>query len=79
MNAKQTGAPIWLKAFAIFAWGCAPALAIANPASEFCVKMEGRLEIVKDASGGEIGLCYLPDGRIIEEWTLFRMYDGKVP
>ena len=37
------------------------------------------LEIVKDASGGEIGLCYLPDGRIIEEWTLLRMYDGKAP
>jgi len=56
-----------------------PAFAIANPASEFCVKMGGRLDIVKDKTGGEIGLCYLPDGRIIEEWTLFRMYDGKVP
>ncbi|MBL8578616.1 MAG: DUF333 domain-containing protein [Mesorhizobium sp.] len=56
-----------------------PAFAIANPASEFCMKMGGRLDSVKDKSGGEIGLCYLPDERIIEEWTLFRMYDGKVP
>ncbi len=53
----------------IFALGSTPAFAIANPASEFCVKMGGRLEIVKDSSGGEIGLCYLPDRCIIEEWT----------
>ena len=64
---------------AIFALASTSAFAIANPASVFCEKMGGRLEIVKDASGGSIGLCYLPDGRIIEEWTLFRMYDGKIP
>lgn len=63
----------------ILALASGPAFAIANPASVFCGKMGGRLEIVKDASGGSIGLCYLPNGQIIEEWTLFRMYDGKVP
>lgn len=59
--------------------GAAPAYAMVNPASAFCEEMKGRLEMVKDASGGEMGLCHLPDGRIIEEWTLFRLYHGKVP
>jgi hypothetical protein len=44
---------------------------IANPASEHCLKMGGRLEIRKEA-GGEVGYCHLPDGRIIEEWELLR-------
>lgn len=47
------------------------AAAIANPASEYCVKMGGKLEIVKDESG-EKGMCHLPDGTLIEEWELFR-------
>lgn len=45
--------------------------AIANPASEYCVKRGGKLEIVKEASGDK-GVCHLPDGRVIEEWELFR-------
>ena len=48
-----------------------PAAAIANPASEYCVKKGGKLEIVKEASG-EKGLCHLPDGTVVEEWALFR-------
>lgn len=47
------------------------AAAIANPASEHCIKRGGRLEIVKDASG-EKGICHLPDGTAVEEWELFR-------
>ncbi len=43
---------------------------IANPASEHCVKMGGKVEIRKEASG-EVGYCHLPDGRIVEEWKLF--------
>ena len=31
------------------------------------------------ASGDEIGLCVLPGDKIVEEWTLLRMFDGKVP
>lgn len=45
--------------------------AIANPASEHCVKKGGRLEIVKEAAG-EKGMCHLPDGTVVEEWELFR-------
>jgi len=48
-----------------------PTAAIANPASEHCVKKGGRLEIVKEASG-EKGMCHLPDGTVVEEWELFR-------
>lgn len=44
---------------------------IANPASEYCVKMGGKVEIRKEAKG-EVGYCHLPDGRVIEEWDLFR-------
>lgn len=43
----------------------------ANPASEYCVKQGGKLEIVKNREG-EVGYCNLPSGERIEEWTLFR-------
>ncbi len=46
-------------------------LAIANPASVYCVQQGGRIEIV-DTKKGQIGICILPDGRRIEEWKLFR-------
>lgn len=45
---------------------------VANPASVYCVKKGGTIEIVKDESGGEVGMCHLPDGTVIEEWELFR-------
>lgn len=56
-----------------------PVLAMNNPASAFCLDMGGKRETLKDASGADMSVCHLPDGRIIEEWTLFRMYHGKVP
>ncbi|MPT48861.1 MAG: DUF333 domain-containing protein [Sphingobium sp.] len=42
-----------------------------NPASVHCTKMGGKLEIRKEANG-EVGYCRLPDGRVVEEWELFR-------
>lgn len=62
-------------AFALLT-GCTPkeqesSVKIANPASEYCVKKGGKLEIVKDNSG-EKGMCHLPDGTVIDEWELFR-------
>ncbi len=48
-----------------------PTVAIANPASEHCVKKGGKLVIIKDAAG-EKGMCHLPDGTVVEEWELFR-------
>ncbi|WP_294234277.1 DUF333 domain-containing protein [uncultured Sphingomonas sp.] len=57
----------------------AAAATIANPASVFCTKMGGRSVPARLADGGTIGLCYLPGKKIVEEWTLFRMFDGKTP
>lgn len=74
-------APLFAAAFSgcITLSSCAPAeppqggAAIANPASEYCVKEKGgRLEIVTDESGAQKGMCHLPDGTVIDEWELYR-------
>jgi len=57
----------------------ASAQAMANPASELCAKMGGRSVSAKLQSGDEIGLCYLPGDKVVEEWTLYHMFDGEVP
>ena len=54
-----------------------PAVGIANPASEFCVKQGGKLEMKKDKDGGEYGVCHLPDGSVMEEWAYFRSHHGQ--
>lgn len=54
-----------------------PAIGMANPASEYCLSQGGRLEIVREASGNERGMCHLPDGTVIEEWALFRRDQAK--
>jgi len=48
---------------------------LANPASVHCGKLGGRLQIVSEGNRGQVGFCHLPDGRVCEEWALFR--DGK--
>jgi putative hemolysin len=53
-----------------------PGWGMANPASEFCVKSGGKLEI-RRGPAGEYGVCRLPDGREIEEWTYYRQNAGK--
>lgn len=45
---------------------------MANPASVHCVKIGGKSRIRTDASGNQTGYCHLPNGRICEEWALFR-------
>ena len=42
-----------------------------NPASVHCTQQGGTIEIRKSPEG-ETGYCHLPDGRVIEEWELFR-------
>ena len=54
-----------------------PAVGIANPASEFCVKQGGKSEMKKDKDGGEYALCHLPDGSVVEEWAYFRSHHGQ--
>ena len=51
---------------------------VANPASEHCVKIGGRLKIRNEASG-QVGYCHLPDGRVVEEWALFRKTRKEAP
>jgi len=46
--------------------------AIANPASAACVLSGGSLEIKRDATGGEFGMCTFANGTSCEEWALFR-------
>lgn len=50
----------------------APTAGMANPASVACVKAGGSLEIKKDATGGEYGMCTFANGTTCEEWALFR-------
>lgn len=45
---------------------------MANPASTHCVSVGGVLEIREDAVGAQAGYCVLQDGRVCEEWALFR-------
>lgn len=57
--------------------GCMPSQAtnksvgMPNPASVHCTKQGGRLEIRKGPDG-EAGWCHLPDGRVVDEWELYR-------
>lgn len=44
---------------------------LANPASGYCLKQKGRLEM-REGPGGTTGYCHLPNGRVVEEWRLYR-------
>lgn len=59
--------------------GISTAHAMANPASVYCGKLGGKSEIATLKTGGQIGLCLFPNGRIFEEWTLFRTFNGVKP
>jgi putative hemolysin len=48
-----------------------PSVSLANPASVACGKAGGRLDIVTDATGGQVGICTRTDGTQCEEWALF--------
>lgn len=56
-----------------------PAMAAPNPASQLCERYRGELIVVRDRAGNEFGLCHLPDGHLIEEWTLLRMQQERQP
>ena len=53
-------------------------IGMPNPASVACIKAGGKLEIRKGAAG-QYGMCHLPDGRVCEEWELFRTGKCVVP
>jgi putative hemolysin len=52
------------------------AWALPNPASAFCIKSGGKLEIRKGL-GGEYGMCRFPASREIEEWAYYRASRGR--
>lgn len=52
------------------------ASALANPASVFCVKSGGKSEI-RNGPKGQYGVCRLPNGRVVEEWSYYRKMRGK--
>ena len=45
---------------------------MANPASVSCGQSRGTVDIKKDASGNEYGMCTFKNGNSCEEWALFR-------
>lgn len=49
-----------------------PVAGLANPASVYCGQTGGTLEIRKDTTGGEYGMCNFKNGTSCEEWALFR-------
>lgn len=48
-----------------------PKIGSPNPASKYCIDQGGKLEI-KESAAGQAGYCHLPDGKVVEEWELFR-------
>ena len=64
---------ICLAMLAIGPWS---AWALANPASVFCVQSGGKSEI-RNGARGQYGICRLPDGRVVEEWSFYREMKGK--
>ncbi len=45
---------------------------MANPASQNCLDLGGKLDIRTGDDGGQVGYCTLPDGTECEEWALFK-------
>ncbi len=43
---------------------------LANPASVYCAELGGRV-MIRETEAGQVGDCHLPDGRVVEEWTLY--------
>lgn len=49
---------------------------LANPASENCLHVGGKLMIQQTPNGGQYGVCVFEDNRQCEEWALMR---GECP
>jgi len=56
---------------AMLAAGPESAWALANPASVFCAQSGGKSEI-RRGPRGQYGVCRLPDGRVVNEWSYYR-------
>jgi uncharacterized protein len=47
-----------------------PQVGLANPSAIYCAQKGGRVEIQRD-DRGEVGLCRLPDGRLVDAKSYF--------
>lgn len=54
-------------------------LGMANPASVYCDKIGGTSIVKKDSRGNEVGYCRLADGKVVDEWELFRSAHPEQP
>lgn len=77
---EETMAGYLMKSVAFFgAWcllaACAPQpirpAGLVNPATSYCHARGGRTLLGYTAEGRE-GLCFLPDGSLVDEWQLYR-------
>lgn len=50
-------------------------IGMPNPASAWCIKQGGRLDMV-NTGRGQSGYCTFPGGERVEEWTLYRRDHG---
>ena len=48
-----------------------PKVGMANPASVYCAQQGGKSEQVT-TEAGQRSNCHLRDGRVVEEWALYR-------
>lgn len=60
-----------------FECGTSGSTGIANPASKYCTDLGYKLEIRKDSSGAEYGVCVFTDGSECDEWAFFRGECGQ--
>ena len=51
---------------------------LANPASVFCEEQGGEIKMYENEEG-QAGFCAFEDGRICEEWALFRQGECNAP
>lgn len=47
-------------------------IGIPNPASQYCIKIGGELEI-RNEDNGQVGYCHLQNGNVVEEWAFYRL------
>ncbi len=53
-----------------------PRIGMPNPASAFCIEQGGQLDIHNEVDG-QVGYCRLPDGKVVEEWALYRSHQDR--
>jgi len=66
----------WLIALILLMLWPERASALPNPAAVFCVQSGGKSEI-RQGRRGQYGVCILPGGRVVDEWSYYRRMRGR--